>query len=995
MAHLELDIDVQQQQQQQLFQPLRFNLRQTTFKQQSALLNSNEGGGGGIDDAAAAAEDIAVVVQLECRHHHHHQHIDWQHEQQQHGGLLRLFGEQKQTAIVVDQKRIQLPKMKSSSSALLVQQIEFPCWDFVSPGQCRVNAINAQNARSMASSSNWFLVFSTTGASSINSSFANSAVVPQLHLPATSSQAIFPFCQHDFPLRWSMPSSCERKMVATKLDFRLRVFASNLASGGGNKQEGIEQQQQKSAADAEVDDDAQQIRDDEEMVYLQEFVLPIPNEEEDVMKMPMHNWIIKIPCVQFDIIHEHFCFELVSIAKHSKQFHLWDRKCVRTEPPFIISQQQQSNIAAHDGYWEWSEWTEWTGCFCNRKIAAKQKSAVRMYRKRTRHCQRLDTKFASADRTTIGSVTRRTKNAGLKRCKAGEILQRELCHCNDSGRTTNITTRIPSPFSDFPTAIGLTSSLVNNFEQRRDGAREDCSCGCDLAVVDKSEFLKETSQKSAVVATPIEGTFYVGIGIRCDNNDNNDNDRIKPLQWRIVVNKPFQMNLLILFDRHFDNRVSTFRVLDGLLDDESGQLVWSSDDHLLSNNADLEKINRNNNNNSNNTKWHAAASLDRMVHFQKGGAIFQLLPKKEEEGILPTLRQEQQQRNGIYVHYRIAAILNGSTPTTMPNDDDESASIPFISIWATTICSTFSGGQQHQWKNNGEEGNAPRHQSCAISLTIISILAILLLFLILPPIIFAWIAKIKLQKRRHKMRRRQRENAFRRATDAAELDGNSSAFSSSKQFFHSPTTSKLQNQVMFQSDNTESTQLSGSEIVVVKNNKRPISSTATDQQQQQHQLKMMTAVELISTTTTGQNVPPPPPQLQQQKRSIGIQAQQHQQSTTTTTPPPLRLSTSSQHCRRPPPPLLSPIPTIIASSSTRSHQRERRVSNSNKTASSIGSVGTETEEQRETTDEEGGGSSWCYFWNEEDADFCRAEQLQLGMRRMFVNGGVDGTTTND
>jgi hypothetical protein len=89
------------------------------------------------------------------------------------------------------------------------------------------------------------------------------------------------------------------------LDFRIRVFAlnSNNVELTSNK---------------------------EEWIHMEEFALGQLGGDAS------EKTTLSIPCAQFDIIYEKFCFELISTERRTRHFELWDRKCVRTEGSLIL-----------------------------------------------------------------------------------------------------------------------------------------------------------------------------------------------------------------------------------------------------------------------------------------------------------------------------------------------------------------------------------------------------------------------------------------------------------------------------------------------------------------------------------------------------------------------------------------------------------------------------------------------------------------------------------
>ncbi|CAD5229819.1 unnamed protein product [Bursaphelenchus okinawaensis] len=134
---------------------------------------------------------------------------------------------------------------------------------------------------------------------------------------ALREDSIFPNCARDYDLSWTLPN-CS---LASKSDeFRVRVSAVD--------SEGAE-------------------------LYIGEF---------KALADPPRSF--GIPCSQFDIIHEKYCFELVSLHSFNQQLDLWDRRCINTEP-----------VQRVDG--NWSQWSEWSSC---------SRSCGKGRRKRRREC---------------------------------------------------------------------------------------------------------------------------------------------------------------------------------------------------------------------------------------------------------------------------------------------------------------------------------------------------------------------------------------------------------------------------------------------------------------------------------------------------------------------------------------------------------------------------------------------------------------------------------
>lgn len=130
----------------------------------------------------------------------------------------------------------------------------------------------------------------------------NSTLITNQPIIKLQYDSIFPYCNNDLILLWTLPNC-----LKTQLDFRIRVFASNL---------NIKNLTRLSNFIKNTDS----IED--EWIYMEEFSANIINST---------NGHLAIPCAQFDIIHEKFCFELISIDRKTSHYELWDRKCVFTE----------------------------------------------------------------------------------------------------------------------------------------------------------------------------------------------------------------------------------------------------------------------------------------------------------------------------------------------------------------------------------------------------------------------------------------------------------------------------------------------------------------------------------------------------------------------------------------------------------------------------------------------------------------------------------------
>uniref|UniRef100_A0A914EBD7 Uncharacterized protein n=1 Tax=Acrobeloides nanus TaxID=290746 RepID=A0A914EBD7_9BILA len=165
------------------------------------------------------------------------------------------------------------------------QQLDLGCENFASPGFYRVRIRDLDDDKAISDA---ILINSTSSSST-----------PSINI---RSDSIFPYCTNDFVVSWHLPS-CNTSNLAS---FRIRVFS--------------------------VLEDSP-----EELIYLDELTV------EDNANT------LAIPCSNFDILYEKFCFELISLQIASRKFELWDRKCVNTEPVVRI-----------DG--KWSLWTPWTEC---------------------------------------------------------------------------------------------------------------------------------------------------------------------------------------------------------------------------------------------------------------------------------------------------------------------------------------------------------------------------------------------------------------------------------------------------------------------------------------------------------------------------------------------------------------------------------------------------------------------------------------------------------
>ncbi|EGT30450.1 hypothetical protein CAEBREN_04294 [Caenorhabditis brenneri] len=140
--------------------------------------------------------------------------------------------------------------------------------------------------------------------------------------------SIFPHCSSEYTIGWNL-AECS----LDHLHYRLRVLA--VPEGAKNHDDGA--------------------------VYIEEIAIA-----PEMSSM-------KISCSQFDIIHEKYCFELVSVNRNSSVSHTWHSVCVSTEPV-------ERKVGG------WSAWSEWSACsetcglgrqrrvrFCNEPVPKRSK----------------------------------------------------------------------------------------------------------------------------------------------------------------------------------------------------------------------------------------------------------------------------------------------------------------------------------------------------------------------------------------------------------------------------------------------------------------------------------------------------------------------------------------------------------------------------------------------------------------------------------------------
>lgn len=186
----------------------------------------------------------------------------------------------------------------------------FGCKHFSDPGYYRVS-IRLSLVNYTVQADNWIVVNRTTQ-----------------NALRLREDSIFPHCSSNYKIGWDI-AACS----LDHLHYRLRILA--VPEGAKNHDDGA--------------------------VYIEEIAIA-PEMRS-----------LKISCSQFDIIHEKYCFELVSVNRNSSVSHTWHSVCVSTEP-----------VERKAG--GWSAWSEWSACsetcgqgrqrrvrFCNEPVPKRSK----------------------------------------------------------------------------------------------------------------------------------------------------------------------------------------------------------------------------------------------------------------------------------------------------------------------------------------------------------------------------------------------------------------------------------------------------------------------------------------------------------------------------------------------------------------------------------------------------------------------------------------------
>ncbi|CAJ0575306.1 unnamed protein product, partial [Mesorhabditis spiculigera] len=190
--------------------------------------------------------------------------------------------------------------------------IEFPCETTARTGVYRFDLIGPNNVTVTAE----------------KTLFVNASTEVKLQLREGS---IFPHCSDEYQIRWTNP-----RCTSSPLQFRLRLLA--VPEGNPDHVE-------------------------ERAIYVEEIGLDAGD-----------SWL-SLPCSQFDILYEQYCFELVSLHPLSEQFHQWDVKCIHTEPVETV----------HGG---WSPWSSWSPCegVCGTGVRTRSRACDSPKPKRGRAC---------------------------------------------------------------------------------------------------------------------------------------------------------------------------------------------------------------------------------------------------------------------------------------------------------------------------------------------------------------------------------------------------------------------------------------------------------------------------------------------------------------------------------------------------------------------------------------------------------------------------------
>ncbi|KAI1704237.1 hypothetical protein DdX_14356 [Ditylenchus destructor] len=279
------------------------------------------------------------------------------------------------------------------------REVEFDCSLFVRPGFYRLT-VKGENEKS----SDWIQIPEPNTAED---------TLPHLQL---RNDSIFPHCTNDLAITWSLPN-CSSHLFQV-LDFRIRALALSPPSQASTS-------------------DTWPLR--EEWIHMEEF--PISTQSDGKSSENEASGTLTIPCAQFDIIHEKFCFELISTERKTRHFESWDRKCVSTEP------DHQRGFEPS----QWTEWSVWSPC-----VQRPNFDQGFGYRKRRRHCIRTD--------DTRNKVVQLRRKGNF--CSGPALMKENY---------------------SFPTPMQLifpTSDLINNTNVTQNGSSDHripgCDCGCDL-----------------------------------------------------------------------------------------------------------------------------------------------------------------------------------------------------------------------------------------------------------------------------------------------------------------------------------------------------------------------------------------------------------------------------------------------------------------------------------------------------------------------------------
>ncbi|KAI1706440.1 hypothetical protein Ddc_15284 [Ditylenchus destructor] len=285
-------------------------------------------------------------------------------------------------------------------------EMEFDCSLFVRPGFYRLIVRGAKEKPD-----DWIQIPDPTSAED---------TLPHLQL---RNDSIFPHCSNDLTITWSLPN-CSSHLFQV-LDFRIRALALSPPSQVSTSDTWLER---------------------EEWIHMEEF--PISTQSGGKSNGNEASGTLSIPCAQFDIIHEKFCFELISTERKTRHFESWDRKCVSTEP------DRQRSLDPS----QWTEWSVWSPC-----VQRPNFDQGFGYRKRRRHCVRTD-----GTRNKVVQLRRKGNFC------SGPALMKENCTIG------NLPDSFPTPMQ----LIFPASDQINNTNGTQNGSLDHqipgCDCGCDI-----------------------------------------------------------------------------------------------------------------------------------------------------------------------------------------------------------------------------------------------------------------------------------------------------------------------------------------------------------------------------------------------------------------------------------------------------------------------------------------------------------------------------------